>query len=738
MDELHDAIQDAQYIGAVTNSQRGPSAAFYNPSANELTQFVDRQERALGSDWLGLENVLDMPLGFYFFRRFCEAEQHGSRKLDFLVEVTKYRTLQTPEQRTIKAREIWDLFFGSATPSGDSNTSARESGVTVWSPATRGDARLHQSTPISPATAPSSSPGTEYSSSIGMPGSAGSSPGNNTHGLVSPPVGRPSPTRMSLGCLEELNVASMTTNGIVFWRKNESSVTRADVRGIFSNVSTEANPLGVGGEVVQRLSAIFKRKTPQLTSESERGDSTNCLRDGSPTNAASPTASTVSTSELNDLGMESRSDRSVSKTINPRNEKRTSLDGKACALTLFDELEACVLCSLEQYHLKDFRSSAFHKRLIAFLLLQKRRVSEDDFTVLRVLGRGGFGMVNGCIKRTSASLYAMKVMNKKMIKKKHAEKLCLAERKILAMISCPFVVCLKYSFQTAEELFLVLDLRTGGDLSFHLNRARFSETQVRFWAAQILLGIQHLHEKNIVYRDLKPENILLDEKGNCSISDLGLAVEVTPTLTGRCGTRGYWAPEMLLRDESGNRLVYDQTVDWWSYGCLVYELLYGKCPFRTSKAKALHEDKQQAYDKATLELTPAYDPKYFSPEAAELIQQLLNRDPRKRLGAKGAEEIKRMQFFSTIDWVQMEQMQIPPPFVPDNEINAASQADIGSFDISVVKGIKLSEQEQAAYSGWDYVCPETFQREAVEYLVWEVKHGPCTIGANNNSCCSIL
>ncbi|KAE9202552.1 hypothetical protein PF004_g18388 [Phytophthora fragariae] len=620
MDELHDAIQDAQYIGAVTNSQRGPNAAFYNPSANELTQFVDRQERALGSDWLGLENVLDMPLGFYFFRRFCEAEQHGSRKLDFLVEVTKYRTLQTPEQRTIKAREIWDLFFGSATPSGDSNTSARESGVTVWSPATRGDARLHQSTPISPATAPSSSPGTEYSSSIGMPGSAGSSPGNNTHGLVSPPVGRPSPTRMSLGCLEELNVASMTTNGIVFWRKNESSVTRADVRGIFSNVSTEATPLGVGGEVVQRLSAIFKRKTPQLTSESERGDSTNCLRDGSPTNAASPTASTVSTSELNDLGMESRSDSSVSKTINPRNEKRTSLDGKACALTLFDELEACVLCSLEQYHLKDFRSSAFHKRLIAFLLLQKRRVSEDDFTVLRVLGRGGFGMVNGCIKRTSASLYAMKVMNKKMIKKKHAEKLCLAERKILAMIS----------------------------------------------------------------------------------------------------------------------LVYDQTVDWWSYGCLVYELLYGKCPFRTSKAKALHEDKQQAYDKATLELTPAYDPKYFSPEAAELIQQLLNRDPRKRLGAKGAEEIKRMQFFSTIDWVQMEQMQIPPPFVPDNEINAASQADIGSFDISVVKGIKLSEQEQAAYSGWDYVCPETFQREAVEYLVWEVKHGPCTIGANNNSCCSIL
>ncbi|ETI32802.1 AGC/GRK/BARK protein kinase [Phytophthora nicotianae CJ01A1] len=713
MDELHDAIQDAQYIGAVTNSQRGPTAAFYNPSSNELTQFVDRQERALGNDWLGLENLLDMPLGFYFFRRFCEAEQHGSQKLDFLVEVTKFRTLQTPEQRSMKAREIWDLFFGNATPGLAVHTPTRENGLTIWTPSTRAESRLHQTSPISPATA-STSPGSEYSPSAG-------GRGTNLH---SPPVGRPSPTRMSLGCLDELNVASMTTNGIVFWRKNESSVTRADVRSIFNSVSTEASPLGVGGDVVQRISAVFKRKQ----ADSDRGDSMNCVRDSSPT---SPTTSTVSTSELNDLGMES----SVSKL---RSDKRLSSDSRISALTLFDELEACVLCSLEQYHLKAFRASAFHKRLIAFLFLQKRRVSEDDFTVLRVLGRGGFGMVNGCIKRTSASLYAMKVMNKKMIKKKHAEKLCLAERKILAMISSPFVVCLKYSFQTPEELFLVLDLRTGGDLSFHLNRARFSETQVRFWAAQILLGIQHLHEKNIVYRDLKPENILLDEKGNCSISDLGLAVEVTPTLTGRCGTRGYWAPEMLLRDENGNRLVYNQTVDWWSYGCLVYELLYGKCPFRTSKAKALHEDKQQAYDKATLELTPAYDPKYFSPEAAELIQHLLIRDPTKRLGAKGAEEIKRMRFFSSIDWAQMEQMQVPPPFVPDNEINAASQADIGSFDISIVKGIKLSEQEQAAYSGWDYVCPETFQREAVEYLVWEVKHGPCTIGANNNSCCSIL
>lgn len=557
MDELHDAIQDAQYIGAVTNAHRGPSAAFYAPTQSELAQFVDRQERTHGQNWLALESLLDLPLGFYFFRRFCEAEQHGVLKLDFLVEVTKFRALSTGEARVAQARDIYERFCCETSTGASGGGSSATVIKAVSSPSHDGSsAANHPLSPVSPAmTASTTSPQDDRFAS------AASS----------------SPTRsFSLGHLDELNLASITTRGVVFWHKNAGKMAMSDATDLYKANASESSPIGVGGEVVRRIASVLKRKQPG-------GELAN-----------SPVKS------------ESRAN--------------SFLDFKNFPPTLFDELEACVLCSLAQLHYQDFRSSVFYKRLIVFLYLQTRRVSEDDFTVLRILGRGGFGMVNGCIKRTSASLYAMKVMNKKMIKKKHAEKLCLAERKILSMIASPFVVCLKYAFQSSDELFLVLDLRTGGDLSFHLNRSRFTEHQVRFWAAQILLGLQHLHEKNIVYRDLKPENILLDEKGNCCISDLGLAVEVTPTLAGRCGTRGYWAPEMLLRDENGQRMVYNQTVDWWSYGCLVYELLYGKCPFRTSKAKALHEDKQQAYDKATLELTPSYDPKYFSIEAAELIQ----------------------------------------------------------------------------------------------------------------------
>lgn len=617
MDELHDAIQDAQYIGAVTNAHRGPSAAFYTPTSTEVSQFVDRQERTLGTDWLALENVLNLPLGFYFMRRFCDAEQHGGKKLDFLVSLTRFRALVAPEQRVAKALEIWDTFF-SDTPSTPSPSCTPASGVGSSSAGVATPTAADGSLPVSsPSMASLGSPApTSLSSSINGLSLPGSPETNQPAAVVNP--------RQPLAG-SDLNAASFTANEIVFWRKGESSVRMSDVQSIYRASISDMSPIGVGGDVVRRLAIQLRRKPPafSLMTRASTATTTAMSITSSFRSSGRNQSLSVAAAEAASSGAGNRLSASSSRNSDAKSLSSTASFSELRTIPsmIFDEIEACVLCSLEQMHLKDFRASVFYRRLVSFLCLQTRRISEDDFTVLRILGRGGFGMVNGCIKRTSASLYAMKVMNKKMIKKKHAEKLCVAERKILAMISSPFVVCLKYAFQTPEELFLVLDLKTGGDLSFHLNRSRFTEPQVRFWAAQILLGLQHLHEKNVVYRDLKPENILLDEKGNCSISDLGLAVEITPTLSGRCGTRGYWAPEMLLRDENGQRMAYNHTVDWWSYGCLVYELLYGKCPFRTSKAKALHEDKQQAYDKATLELTPTYDPKYFSPEAADLIQR---------------------------------------------------------------------------------------------------------------------
>ena len=272
-----------------------------------------------------------------------------------------------------------------------------------------------------------------------------------------------------------------------------------------------------------------------------------------------------------------------------------------------------------------------------------------------VLGRGGFGLVNACKRCTTGKLYAMKMLNKKRIKMKKAEALCLNERKILADIQSPFVVCLKYAFATPTDLYLILDLMTGGDLGFHLSRkGRFSEKETRYYAARTLLGLASMHEKNIAYRDLKPENILMDEEGYTKISDLGLACKVSRSgLYGTCGTRGYWAPEMLRRDAQDKRERYSVSVDWFSFGCCVYEFMYGISPFRTDKARKWGDfpkiekaDKDKGIDLAILEMVPDFDDYIFDETAKDLILKLLHKDGKQRLGANGYKEIIAHPWFA--------------------------------------------------------------------------------------------
>lgn len=408
---------------------------------------------------------------------------------------------------------------------------------------------------------------------------------------------------------------------------------------------------------------------------------------------------------------------------------------------VFDEVELLVVADLEARVYGEFQlQSKEFPRWLDFRCIQACPVGKPDFEVLRILGKGGFGLVYACTKRTTGTLYAYKEMDKVIIKSKKAQALCISERNILTKVNSPFIVCLKYAFQTKKKLVLVLDLLMGGNLAYHLrSETLFLEDQVKFWAAQIVCGLDHLHSTGFVYRDLKLENILLDEDGNCSISDLGLAIKVSPTLSGKCGTRGYWAPEMLVRGQDGKRLCYNHTVDWWSFGCVVYELLYGKCPFRTKSARQLHDDKQQAYDIATLEMEPDYDLQCFSPEAIKFLKALLNRDPKCRLGANGAAEVKATSFFSGIDWRAIESKTIQSPFRPGKHINAAAQSDIGSFDRSIVENVTWDEEDDIVYKGWEYTCGKAFQTEVIHFMEWERKEGREPPERKESSkCCVIL
>ena len=319
---------------------------------------------------------------------------------------------------------------------------------------------------------------------------------------------------------------------------------------------------------------------------------------------------------------------------------------------LFDVLEALVFKNLVDNLFSLFVGSPLWIKLFKYLFLTERKVVEEDFSLFRVLGRGGFGLVNGCKRCTTGKLYAMKMLSKKRVKMKKAEAMCLNERNILAVIQSPFVVCLKYAFTTKSDVFLILDLMTGGDLGFHLSRkGRFSEKETKYYAARTLLGLAAMHEKNIAYRDLKPENILMDEEGYTKISDLGLACKVGKSgLSGTCGTRGYWAPEMLRRDAQDKREKYTVSVDWFSFGCCLYEFMYGISPFRTEKARKWgdfpKEEKNKAIDLAIQQMEPDYDESVFNPVIKDLISKLLLKDGKQRLGANGFLEIASHPWFA--------------------------------------------------------------------------------------------
>ena len=400
---------------------------------------------------------------------------------------------------------------------------------------------------------------------------------------------------------------------------------------------------------------------------------------------------------------------------------------------LFDGLQEAVLERVRATHYEKFKASEEFTSFLQYKFLSEQKCGENDFAVFRKLGRGGFGAVYACKKLITGNLYAMKVMDKKRIKSKKALHMIMNERSVLARLNSPFVVCLAYSFQTTAEIVFMLDLMQGGDLQFHLQAGLFSKERTQFYGAQILLALEHMHNLGIVYRDLKPENILLHKDGNCRVSDMGLACMMPKGgLTGRCGTRGYWAPEMLSKEKP-----YGIEVDWWSYGVTLYTFLCGKSPFRTDAAKALKPDKNESIDYATLTMEVMYPSEVFDAETTDILSKLLIRNPSLRLGHKGADEIKSCSFFKDVDWGMLENGTFDPPFVPDRDINAHSQEDIGSFE--KIKKVQLTEEDIALFKKVEFASSSAVQREFVNFLRYEEDHGPIVLQGNSDSgCCTIL
>ncbi|XP_025054545.1 ribosomal protein S6 kinase alpha-1 isoform X4 [Alligator sinensis] len=285
------------------------------------------------------------------------------------------------------------------------------------------------------------------------------------------------------------------------------------------------------------------------------------------------------------------------------------------------------------------------------------KADPSQFELLKVLGQGSFGKVFLVRKITPPDnnhLYAMKVLKKATLKVRDRVRTKM-ERDILADVNHPFVVKLHYAFQTEGKLYLILDFLRGGDLFTRLSKeVMFTEEDVKFYLAELALGLDHLHSLGIIYRDLKPENILLDEEGHIKLTDFGLskeAIDHEKKAYSFCGTVEYMAPEVV------NRQGHSHSADWWSYGVLMFEMLTGSLPFQGKDRK----ETMTLILKAKLGM-----PQFLSSEAQSLLRALFKRNPANRLGSgpDGAEEIKRHPFYSTIDWNKLYRREIKPPFKP--------------------------------------------------------------------------
>eukprot|EP00741_Cyanophora_paradoxa_P011754 tig00020563_g11358.t1 len=309
----------------------------------------------------------------------------------------------------------------------------------------------------------------------------------------------------------------------------------------------------------------------------------------------------------------------------------------------------------------------------------RRAIQGEDLEILEQLGDGDTGKVFLVRLRGTSQLYALKTVSKKKAQDESKVTRILIEREILELADHPFVIRLEAAFQNEEYLFLVLEYCSGGDLFTRLQSLPFKflpEKDAQFYAAEILLALEYLHMMGYVYRDLKPENILLSHAGHIKLADFDLAarssipqaqlvrrrrrlkkkaaggiVDIQPRdrFNSRVGTVGYAAPEVLK--EAG----HTSAVDWWTFGVLLHEMLFGRLPFTGSAQQQLLQIMSGSVS------FPEFP--QVSSAAKHLIKKLLSPNPKKRLGSKhGAADIRQHPFFGGVNWALIRNQN--PPWQP--------------------------------------------------------------------------
>ncbi|KAF1799726.1 kinase-like domain-containing protein [Mucor lusitanicus] len=295
-------------------------------------------------------------------------------------------------------------------------------------------------------------------------------------------------------------------------------------------------------------------------------------------------------------------------------------------------------------------------------LYHHRRIV-TDFDYGEILGEGSYSTVLiGRDKRTGKQ-YAIKRLDKAHIVKNNKVKYVMIERDALSRMNHPGIVKLYWTYKDNRSLYFVLDLAKNGELYTYIRRlAPFDGETTKFYAAEILLSIEHIHSRGVIHRDIKPENILLDDNLHIKVTDFGSAKIITENENAAAGdgentsasarsfvgTAEYVSPELLRSD------AVSKEADLWAFGCVIYQMLSGKSPFKAATDYLIFQ-KIKSLDYVM--------PDEFPPAAKDIVQRLLTSEPEKRFGSAatgGIAAIKEHPFFEGIDWDNIFTSTAPP------------------------------------------------------------------------------
>ncbi len=325
-------------------------------------------------------------------------------------------------------------------------------------------------------------------------------------------------------------------------------------------------------------------------------------------------------------------------------------------------------------------------------------INRNNFKFLYVIGKGGFGRVWKIQSKKLKKIYALKEMSKLKIIDKKSEKSINSERKFLSKLHHTFIVNMHYAFQDKENLYLVMDMLSGGDLRYHISRYRkFSEEQTRFFISNMIYALKYIHENNVIHRDIKPENLVLDENGYVRITDFGIAKENMPDNSSETsGTPGYMAPEVMKAKN------HSFPVDFFAIGVIGYEFMLGKRPYYGKNRK---EIKEQMLTKEAI-IKEENIPKGWSTDSVDFINQLLKRKIGERIGSKeGAKELMKHPWLKYYPWEELIKKKLSSPFVPDKRDN---------FDKNYCEMMdRISEETKLRYE--EIYCSSDFKKVFVNF-----------------------